>query len=128
MRALERVEETRALRRAQLRHQYEHAVASLARALPDVDVPPVDGGLSLWLRLPRGTGSGLADVAARFGVAIVPGSVLSHRGAADEGVRVVYARDPATFDAGASRLAAAWAAYRAQSGAGQRTAIGSFVV
>ena len=117
-RLLETVDETRRQRLQQLGHQLDHALAVLSRELPDVTIVRPVGGLSVWLQLPAGTGTGLADVASRFGVAVVPGSVLSHRGGADSGIRVVYARDAAAFEAGTARLGAAWRAYREQLSAG----------
>jgi DNA-binding transcriptional MocR family regulator len=105
-------EEVRAERVAALRQQLTHATTVLAAELPELAWTPPEGGLNLWLRLPAGTATAFSEVATRHGVAVVPGAVLSPRGAADDHVRLVYARPPAVFDEGVRRLAAAWEAYR----------------
>ncbi|MCP2163183.1 aminotransferase-like domain-containing protein [Goodfellowiella coeruleoviolacea] len=105
-------DDVRAERVAVLRDQLSHASAALTAALPEFRWLPPDGGLSLWLRLPTGTATAFSEVSARFGVAVVPGGVLSPDGLADDHVRVVYARPPQVFDEGLRRLAAAWVRYR----------------
>jgi DNA-binding transcriptional MocR family regulator len=122
------IEQARDHRVAELRDQHDYALDTLRGAIPELHIAPAQGGLNIWARLPTGTGSGLADVASRFGVAIVAGSVLSHRGAADDGIRIVYARPSDVFDAGVSRLAAAWRAYRAFTEDGLQSGTGPILV
>ncbi|NIH87710.1 PLP-dependent aminotransferase family protein [Amycolatopsis granulosa] len=105
-------DEVRAERVAELRDRLAHAAATLTASLPEFRWTPPEGGLSLWLQLPAGTATAFSEVATRFGVAVVPGGVLSPRGLSDDHVRVVYARPPEVFDEGVHRLAAAWARYR----------------
>ncbi|GHF04777.1 GntR family transcriptional regulator [Amycolatopsis deserti] len=105
-------DEVRAERIAELRDRLTHATEALTVSLPEFRWTPPEGGLSLWLGLPSGTATSFSEVAARFGVAMVPGGVLSSRGLTDDHVRVVYARPPEVFDEGVRRLAAAWARYR----------------
>lgn len=105
-------DQIRAERLALLRSSLRHAQALLPRLLPDFSWQPPEGGLNLWLRLPAGTGSAFAEVAARLGVAVVPGALLSHQQAADDHIRLAYVRPPDVFEEGARRLAAAWEHYR----------------
>ena len=49
----------------------------------------------------------------RHGLAIVPGSVMSPRGAFDDHIRLPLGRDADTMTSGIERLAAAWAEYDA---------------
>jgi DNA-binding transcriptional MocR family regulator len=109
------IENIRHERVGELRQQLAHGLEVVRTELPDLQVSPPAGGLSLWLELPRGTSTGLTEVAARKGVAVVAGAVLSHRGAADGALRVVYSRPPAVFDEGIRRLAVAWRSYSAST-------------
>lgn len=119
VRLLDIEDEIRADRLARLRDDLAHATATLPVALPDFRWQPPDGGLNLWLRLPAGTATAFSEVAARFGVAVVPGAVLSPRGLADDHIRLVYARPREVFDEGVRRLAAAWQRYRHAAVAGE---------
>lgn len=105
-------DEVRAERVDALRRHLAHATAVLSASLPELTWTPPEGGLNLWLRLPAGTATAFSEVATRCGVAVVPGAVLSPRGAADDHIRVVYARPPKVFDEGVRRLATAWETYR----------------
>jgi DNA-binding transcriptional MocR family regulator len=111
-RLLDHEDQIRAGRLETLRTCLAHAGAALAETLPDFSWRPPDGGLSLWLRLPVGTATAFAEVAARLGVAVVPGALLSPRRNADDHIRLVYARPPGIFDEGVRRLATAWQQYR----------------
>jgi DNA-binding transcriptional MocR family regulator len=97
---------------AALRAWLTHATTVLTNALPEFSWRAPDGGLSLWLRLPAGTATAFAEVATRVGVAVVPGALLSPQGAADDHIRLVYARPTEVFDEGVRRLAAAWNHYQ----------------
>src|SRR6266516_1306516 len=105
-------EQVRAERMAALRAWLTHATTVLTNALPEFSWRAPDGGLSLWLRLPAGTATAFAEVATRVGVAVVPGALLSPQGAADDHIRLVYARPTEVFDEGVRRLAAAWNHYQ----------------
>jgi DNA-binding transcriptional MocR family regulator len=110
-------DEVRAERLELLRDSLRHAQTVLPRHLPEFTWRPPDGGLNLWLRLPAGTGSAFAEVAARFGVAIVPGALLSEQAASDDHIRLAYVRSPGVFEEGIRRLAAAWDHYRRSAAA-----------
>lgn len=105
-------EEIRVERIAWLRERLEHAAATLPAALPDFGWHEPEGGTCLWMRLPDGTATELAEIAARFGVRVVAGARMSPGNTADEHVSVVYARSAEVFDEGVRRLGLAWRQYR----------------
>lgn len=110
-RLLVRAEEVVARRRAALTARVDLLDELLGSLLPDWSYERPRGGLSLWVRLPRGDAGDFAQVALRHGVAVVPGGVF----AADEGsgdhLRIPFVRQPAVLEAAVTRLAAAWRAY-----------------
>jgi DNA-binding transcriptional MocR family regulator len=69
------------------------------------------GGLCLWVRLPYGTATEFSQVALRFGVSIVPGSVASVDGSFDDYLRLPFGHPPDVLEEGIKRLARAWQAY-----------------
>jgi DNA-binding transcriptional MocR family regulator len=105
-------DQIRAERLGLLQSSLRHAQTLLPRHLPEFTWQPPEGGLNLWLRLPAGTGSAFAEVAARLGVAVVPGALLSHLAASDDHIRLAYVRPPEVFEEGMRRLAVAWDHYR----------------
>jgi DNA-binding transcriptional MocR family regulator len=111
-RLVDNEEQVRAERLVTLRTCLTHATTVLPNALPELSWQAPNGGLSLWLRLPTGTATALTEVATLVGVAVVPGALLSPHGAADDHIRVVYARPREVFDEGVHRLAAAWNHYQ----------------
>ncbi len=64
------------------------------------------------MRLPRPGANAFAQLATRHGVLVLPESALEARPGADQHLRVIYARDRETIEAGVARLAEAWAAFR----------------
>jgi DNA-binding transcriptional MocR family regulator len=98
-------------RRAQLEGRRNLLCSLLAEHLPDWEWTRPPGGLSVWVRLPRGNADELAEVALRHGVAVVPGPSLS----VDEGnrrsLRIVFARPEPVVAEGVRRLTSAWASY-----------------
>jgi DNA-binding transcriptional MocR family regulator len=100
-----------ARRRAQAAAHMEALAAALERELPDWDVPRPEGGWSLWVALPAGSGAAFAAMALRHGVAIAPGGANSPDGAFPECVRLCYGPPPPVLEEAARRLAAAWAAF-----------------
>ncbi len=108
---LGRLDEVAAARIADLRARYADATTVIERLLPDFAFRTPDGGVALWLRMPRGASRPFVEVAARHGVAVVPGSALSPGGAGDHHLRVALGPDPETFAAGIALLAEAWAYY-----------------
>jgi DNA-binding transcriptional MocR family regulator len=103
-----RAAEVRAARCAELRTNLDLLGDLLARHLPGWTWRRPEGGVSLWVRLPSGSASELAAVAAIHGLAIVPGPVMSARGSFDDHLRLPLTRDAATLREGVDRLARAW--------------------
>jgi DNA-binding transcriptional MocR family regulator len=84
----------------------------LGKHLPTWTWTRPEGGLLLWARMPAGDAEELAQIAARHGVAVVPGSANSpdHRFA--DHVRLPIVADAATMKEGITRLARAAAEYQ----------------
>jgi len=95
-------------RRAQATRHMRALVEALRRELPDWDIPAPEGGWSLWLAPPAGSGAAFAQAALRHGVAITPGAANTPDGAFPEYVRICYGPAPPLLEAAAQRLAAAW--------------------
>jgi DNA-binding transcriptional MocR family regulator len=98
-------------RRAELAPRRDLVCALLERDLPEWTWNRPRGGLSVWATLPRGNADEFAEVAARHGVAVVPGPSLS----VDEGnrrsLRIVFARPEPVLAEGMRRLVSAWESY-----------------
>ena len=95
----------------ELRARHDHLRAQLALQLPGWDVPPVRGGQTLWIRLPRGDGTSFAQTALRHRVAVLPGSGLDPSGRSAEYLRIHFLAPPDELTEAVHRLAAAWHAY-----------------
>ena len=83
-------------------------VNALRRELPAWELTPAEGGWSLWITLPTGSGAAFAQTALRHGVAIAPGGGSSPDDAFPDCVRICYGPAPALLEEAARRLAAAW--------------------
>jgi DNA-binding transcriptional MocR family regulator len=95
-------------RRTQASAHMHAIVDALRRELPEWTIPAAQGGWSLWLTPPAGSGAAFAQAALRHGVAITPGAANSPDGAYPEYVRICYGPTPPLLEAAAQRLAAAW--------------------
>jgi DNA-binding transcriptional MocR family regulator len=95
-------------RRTQASAHMHAIVNALRRELPDWSIPVPEGGWSVWLTPPAGSGAAFAHAALRHGVAIAPGGANSPDGAFPDYVRICYGPPPALLEAAAQRLAAAW--------------------
>lgn len=126
VRVLARAKDLAALRRRQVRTRLDHATRLLAKHLPDWTYRKPAGGLSLWLRMPAGDVAGLAAVALRRGVAIVPGTVNSPEGRWADHLRMPFVLEPKSMAAGIERIAAAWAEYTPERRS-RRAAVGVLV-
>jgi len=111
VRLLERADEVRRLRRAQITSHRDALAAALRERLPDWSWTPPEGGLSMWVRLPHGDASEFAQVALRHGVSLLSGSTLSADGGHPQHLRMVYVHEPAVIAEAVGRLATAWQAY-----------------
>ncbi|MFQ6325388.1 PLP-dependent aminotransferase family protein [Nocardia sp. CWNU-33] len=95
--------------------RHDHLRAELARRLPDWAAPPVEGGQTLWIRLPYGDGASFAQAALRHRVSILAGSGLDSSGGSESSVRIHFLHPPETLSTAVDRLAEAWRTYRPPS-------------
>ena len=91
--------------------RHDHLRAELTRHLPSWEAPPVPGGQTLWVRLPRGDGSSFAQTALRHGVAVLPGTGLDASGHSENYLRLHFIAAPDRLTEAVRRLAGAWHAY-----------------
>ena len=108
---LDRLGEIAAHRRAQLEAGADQLMAGLAERLPDWTFRPPEGGLSLWVGLPRGTGDGFAQAALAHGVGVLPGSAACVDESHLDHIRLSFTLAPDRLALGIDRLVAAWATY-----------------
>jgi DNA-binding transcriptional MocR family regulator len=115
VRLLGAVDDFRRMRRLQLKPRLDLLVTLLKHHLPEWTFQIPTGGLFLWVKLPFGDSREFAQVAARHGVIVLPGPVMS---CADEHVRFVrvpFLVEPKTLNRGVIRLASAWRDYRSSN-------------
>ena len=98
-------------RRTQLLAGLARTTDFLQQRLPDWQWRPPTGGVSLWVRLPRGTAAAYAQVAFRHGVEVIPGDVMSPAGGHGEYFRLPFTAPEDVLELTLERLADAWAAY-----------------
>ncbi|MCW2772302.1 MAG: hypothetical protein JWN91_628, partial [Nocardioides sp.] len=103
-----RLEEARRQRREQLSRRLDDMGRLLADRLPEWSWTRPKGGTSIWVTLPRGSGSDFAQIAFRHGVSVLPGSVFSAHGHFEDHVRLTFNYEAAGLNVGVSRLAGAW--------------------
>lgn len=100
-----------ALRRAQLAGRAGFLRDRLRAVLPEWSFAEAAGGLSLWVRLPFGSGDEFAQSALRHGVAVIPGSAHCVDGAGTDHLRISFAQSEHVIEEGVTRLRTAWAEY-----------------
>ncbi|HVK45189.1 MAG TPA: PLP-dependent aminotransferase family protein, partial [Micropruina sp.] len=83
--------------------------AALRDRLPDWRFRLPEGGLSLWVELPRPAAAALAAGAERQGLVITPGSVFAPEGGLASFVRLPYGRPPEELRAAVEVLRNVWA-------------------
>jgi DNA-binding transcriptional MocR family regulator len=108
---LPRLEPLSQRRAAELKTRHDHLRAQLARHLPGWHAPPVPGGQTLWVRLPRGDAASFAQAALRHRVAVLPGSGLDASGQSGEYLRLHFLAPPGDLTEATRRLAKAWRTY-----------------
>ena len=116
VRLLGRAEHFRQMRRREVRERLECLTKLIARHLPDWRWTSPAGGLSLWVRLPRGNAEDFAQVALRHGVSIVPGPLTSPDGSFSDHLRLPFVLGKEEMREGIERLARAWDVYAAKAG------------
>ncbi|MBK1977065.1 MULTISPECIES: MocR-like transcription factor YczR [Brevundimonas] len=95
-------------RRRLLARREAHLRTRLTEHLPQWRTRRPDGGLSLWVELPRPDGLRLAIAAPDHGVRIAPGMRFGINGAFDRFIRLPFSREEAELDLAVVGLAAAW--------------------
>ncbi|MFD1718689.1 PLP-dependent aminotransferase family protein [Georgenia deserti] len=110
-RLFDHIDDAAAERRKGLDAGFATLTDLLADHLPDWTWAEPRAGASLWVRLPQGDATHLAQVALRFGLALLPGAVFSAEGRTDDHTRLPYALPPHVLQEGVLRLARAWRAY-----------------
>src|SRR5262245_14191520 len=108
---LERADDVRRRRSAQIAAQRDALAAELRQHLPDWTWTLPQGGLSIWARLPHGDASEFAQVALRHGVSLLPGPSISADGRHPQHLRLVYVHEPRVVADAVERLAQAWHSY-----------------
>lgn len=108
VRLLEQADAFAKLRRVQVQERLDAMTKGLARRLPEWTWKKPAGGLTLWTRLPRGNAAEFAQVAARQGVAVLPGTVCSPSNSFGDHLRLAFVPEPAEIREGIERLARAW--------------------
>lgn len=98
-------------RAEELQSRHDHLQALLAEHLPSWHVPAIQGGQTLWVKLPQGDGNSFAQTALRHGLAILPGAGLDVTGASDPYVRLHFRARPDDLTEAVTRLTTAWHAY-----------------
>jgi DNA-binding transcriptional MocR family regulator len=104
-------ENVRQLRREQVGHTLDVILDLVDEHLPGWTYTRPQGGLVLWLRMPHGDATELAQVAVRHGVSIVPGAWTSPDGGWTDHVRIPLVGEDAFLRDAFERLGGAWLAY-----------------
>ena len=107
-RALARMDEILDLRREQLRAGRDRLEALLAEAIPEWDVPHVDGGIVTWVGLGAPVSSQLALAARREGLIVAAGPRFGIDGAFERFIRLPICYSPELTDAAVQALARTW--------------------
>jgi len=89
---------------------------ALATALPDWELTPGRGGLSLWCRLPEARSTDLAVQAEQEGLHLASGPAFAADGGLEHWLRLPHTQPPAVMTEAVRRLARAWAALPAATG------------
>jgi 2-aminoadipate transaminase len=101
------IEEQLPLSRALYRRKCELLLAALERTMPaGVSWTRAEGGFFTWLTIPGCDVTALAEIAAKAGVGIVPGTMFYPDGRGVENVRLSFSQvDESLIDDGVDRLA-----------------------
>lgn len=113
--ALDLIAHAEELRRANSRiHQERLGLLQrlMAEHLPDWQVDPPRGGLSLWVALPAGSADALARIAATHGVSIAGSAAFAASVSSDDHIRIPFTAPDDVLTEGIRRLGEAWREYR----------------
>jgi DNA-binding transcriptional MocR family regulator len=104
-RLFDRLEETRAERRRNLRASRDALVAALHEHLPAWEFAVPRGGGTLWIRLDTGSAVTLAEAAACHGVRLAPGPWFGLEGTLEGYLRLPYTQPPLVLREAVTRIA-----------------------
>jgi len=107
-RLLSQLETARDQRREMLSHHRQVALDLLADRLPEWEPQLPAGGGSLWVRLPAGSATTLAQRAEQLGVRFLPGPTFSASDRLDDYARISYAVPVQALTRGIGLIATAW--------------------
>ncbi len=110
-RLLRRREEVKEIRSRELLRRRDLVAHAMTRLLPQLTWKKPLGGPALWVEIPWGSATELAQMALRCGVAILPGPAFSPSGGHDNRFRLPYVAADDVLLKGVERLAEAWDAY-----------------
>ncbi|WP_066365800.1 PLP-dependent aminotransferase family protein [Herbidospora mongoliensis] len=123
---LDRYEDVRSSRIAVLKRRHDHLVSLLREHLPEWSAEPVPGGQTLWVSLPRGDAGAFAQVTARHGVAVPPGTAFDPAGTGYESMlRLPFVHPEPELTLAVEGLRSAWHDY---NGTRRRPALPTLVV
>ncbi len=108
VRLLDRLDDARALRRAEIGAALDIVDERLSELLPTWSWHRPKGGFAVWVRLPVGDAGAFAQVAARHGVSVLPGWVTSPSMSFADHIRLHVVHPAGLLDEGIGRLANAW--------------------
>ena len=114
----QRLGEVRQFRRQQATTQRDVLQEELRRRLPEWRWRTPDGGLSVWVQLPRGLSVEFCQVAQRHGLVLTPGSLASPGAGSVDRIRLPFVLEPDVLREGVRRLEAAWKEYDQSVGRG----------
>jgi len=98
-----------AARSAELSTRLDVLEALLRDRLPSWRWRRPDGGIALWVELPRPNATAYAQLALRYGVEVLPGPALDATGRDDSHIRVPFTQPSQVAAEFVDRLALAWA-------------------
>lgn len=115
--ALDLLDRARELRRDASRTHAaaaERLLAAVAQHLPDWEVTPPRGGLSLWAGLPSGSATAFARAAAMRGVAVAGGTEFTASEVFDDHLRLPFTAPDDVLQAGVAVLGEVWRDFRSR--------------
>jgi DNA-binding transcriptional MocR family regulator len=107
------IEGARRARQAELVPKLDLLESMMRIHLPSWSWSHPAGGMSAWFKMPSGNAEDLAEIAARYGVQVLPGSEFAVDHKCLLFVRLTFNADPETIVMGVQRLGRAFEHYRA---------------
>jgi DNA-binding transcriptional MocR family regulator len=107
------VQQARAMRAKELASRRDLMAENLRKHFPEWKFSVPSGGLCFWLQLPNCDTRHFTQFAARFGIALTPGTVFAADDSFHDCLRLPFLLDEDTLSAGLLRLKAVWNEFRA---------------